>query len=531
MFHVKWCTKKSLTSSIIPVNTTIITHNHHTNIYSLLKIIISKGTIRVRTKFNQPIGGNIIHAAGDDISDRDLESGEIGGSTMSAGGGKRMSVSSRLTQELGFDKGPEDVDHVQPNELQIMIIQAKDVLAADTAIFAKNNTSDPYVILQLEGAKGEKFPEFKTKAIKKTICPVWNQKYNIPLKSQETSIKISVYDQNIGFDKFLGTIVLNASRFADRKVSKEWYTLMAEGSKNDGKPRGKIELAIKWGVNLKILEEENKKKQKGGGLFGKMRLGGQSDSEPEDDEDMMEIEEFDYGDEEESEDAIADRLEADKEKAKLLDEIEIKSGDWQLQVNLIEARDLKAENYDGTSDPIVYVEAFGQKQNTQVIFGCTTCVFDELLIFNMKNLDKEQLEEGLVRISVMDYNTMKNTMIGSYAFDVANIYQSNKSHELYRQWVPLMDDVDEEDVGVQGYLKLSVSVIGPGEKVKVHDLDAELQEEIEKENAAGGDLSSLLLSTPAVRKEWQYLVAKIYKCDGLPVMDGKTIGFSKAGMY
>ena len=49
----------------------------------------------------------------------------------------------------------------------------------------------------------------------------------------------------------------------------------------------------------------------------------------------------------------------------------------------------------------------------------------------MKGLAKEQLEEGLVRISVMDYNTMKNTMIGSYAFDAATIYQSSKDHELY----------------------------------------------------------------------------------------------------
>jgi hypothetical protein len=33
-------------------------------------------------------------------------------------------------------------------------------------------------------------------------------------------------------------------------------------------------------------------------------------------------------------------------------------------VHIIEARELKAENLDGTSDPVVYVECFGQKQNT-----------------------------------------------------------------------------------------------------------------------------------------------------------------------
>lgn len=54
------------------------------------------------------------------------------------------------------------------------------------------------------------------------------------------------------------------------------------------------------------------------------------------------------------------------------------------------------------------------------------------------------------------------------------VYTMNKDHELYRQWVPLMDDEDPEDTGVQGYLKISVAIIGPGEKVKVSKLVQQL---------------------------------------------------------
>jgi hypothetical protein len=50
-----------------------------------------------------------------------------------------------------------------------------------------------------------------------------------------------------------------------------------------------------------------------------------------------------------------------------LEDIEVKPGDYQIQVHIIEARDLKAENMDGTSDPVVYVECFGQKRNTIVV--------------------------------------------------------------------------------------------------------------------------------------------------------------------
>ena len=42
--------------------------------------------------------------------------------------------------------------------------------------------------------------------------------------------------------------------------------------------------------------------------------------------------------------------------------------------------------------------------------------------------------------------------------------------------------------------------MGPGEKLRIHDEDAERAAEIKKENAAGGDIGSLVLTTPTIRK-------------------------------
>ena len=118
----------------------------------------------------------------------------------------------------------------------------------------------------------------------------------------------------------------------------------------------------------------------------------------------------------------------------------------------------------------------------------TSCVYDELLIFNMRNLDKEAFREGVIRIAVKDSSVnpfKKKALIGAYAMDAILIYKSNKEHEFYRKWVPLMDDEEANDVGVQGYLKISVSIVGPGEKMKVHNEDAEIQKELAEEAAAG----------------------------------------------
>jgi hypothetical protein len=46
------------------------------------------------------------------------------------------------------------------------------------------------------------------------------------------------------------------------------------------------------------------------------------------------------------------------------------------------------------------------QQNTGVKYSCTSAVYDELFIFNVKNLDKEQFEEGVIRIGVYDANSV-----------------------------------------------------------------------------------------------------------------------------
>ena len=43
-----------------------------------------------------------------------------------------------------------------------------------------------------------------------------------------------------------------------------------------------------------------------------------------------------------------------------------------------------------------------------------------------------------------------------------------------------------------------------------------------------GDIGSLALTVPSVRKEWKYLVVTVIRCEDLPIMDGK-VGKGKGG--
>jgi hypothetical protein len=50
----------------------------------------------------------------------------------------------------------------------------------------------------------------------------------------------------------------------------------------------------------------------------------------------------------------------------------------------------------------------------------------------------------------MDANVLlKNVLIGAYVFDATQVY-FQKDHEMYRQWVALMNDEDANCNGVQG---------------------------------------------------------------------------------
>lgn len=70
-------------------------------------------------------------------------------------------------------------------------------------------------------------------------------------------------------------------------------------------------------------------------------------------------------------------------------------------------------------------------------------------------------------MSVFDADTFsKNDLIGMFQFDMLSCYYK-KNHEIHNQWVGINDPLNEKDKGLQGYMKLSIAVLGPGDKLKV----------------------------------------------------------------
>lgn len=208
-----------------------------------------------------------------------------------------------------------------------------------------------------------------------------------------------------------------------------------------------------------------------------------------------------------------------KKRAEEINAVEVKDGDYQVQVHIVEVRDLKPEDANGTSDPIVYAEVMGRKQHTVTKKAMTSCVFDHVMFFNFKAITKEDVEAAIIKVSVFDADTLsRNDLIGEFSFDLLYVYYQ-KHHEVHNQWVGIADPGDADDKGLQGYLKLSVVVLGPGDKLFVHDAAKEAADaEAAKRQEAKG-LDALLMMPPALKRELNFLVLTVYRAEGLPAMD------------
>ncbi|KAJ3432654.1 c2 calcium-dependent membrane targeting [Anaeramoeba flamelloides] len=187
--------------------------------------------------------------------------------------------------------------------------------------------------------------------------------------------------------------------------------------------------------------------------------------------------------------------------------------DFQIQVHIIEARGLKGRGRNAMSDPLTQVLIDGHKQHTKVFKNTASCTFDHLFFFNFK-WKPEEFQKKKIAIKVLDSNTVRrNVLIGQYELDSSFVY-GETDHEIWHRWL-LLTDTDSNDGG-QGFLKVSVIVLGPGDQSKTHESYGIDDEEVDENNQ---DLQSLILRPPEIESQGYHLKVYCYKAEHLPKMD------------
>ncbi len=80
-----------------------------------------------------------------------------------------------------------------------------------------NGLSDPYCEIYVLDEKSQpiKKSKQKTKVIKKSLNPTWDESFSISTTSGNSGILIEMYDQDaVGTDEFMGRIIVPTTKFS-----------------------------------------------------------------------------------------------------------------------------------------------------------------------------------------------------------------------------------------------------------------------------------------------------------------------------
>ena len=137
---------------------------------------------------------------------------------------------------------------LEKNRLTIRVVEAKDLMAADL-----NGKSDPYVkIKDVPGLVGK---GAKTKVIKKTLNPVWNEDFEFFFGYKTVCLRFQVYDYDrIGDHDQIGKAFLPVQTLFDGQPHDVWLPLTVKklGSKMQ---KGQLHLIVRaeWYIPIAII--------------------------------------------------------------------------------------------------------------------------------------------------------------------------------------------------------------------------------------------------------------------------------------
>nr|XP_055072353.1 extended synaptotagmin-3 isoform X2 [Misgurnus anguillicaudatus] len=119
--------------------------------------------------------------------------------------------------------------------VRVHVLEARNLVAKDTHMMGLvKGKSDPYTILRV----GNK--QFKTKTIKETLNPRWNQVYEFVIhEAPGQELEIELYDEDTDADDFLGRYSLDTGEVKKEREIDEWLTLEDIES-------GELHLKLQW---------------------------------------------------------------------------------------------------------------------------------------------------------------------------------------------------------------------------------------------------------------------------------------------
>ncbi|XP_076047725.1 myoferlin-like isoform X2 [Oratosquilla oratoria] len=180
---------------------------------------------------------------------------------------------------------------------------------------------------------------------------------------------------------------------------------------------------------------------------------------------------------------------------------------FQVRVRLVEGRQLLGANIN----PVCRVSLRGTTKQSRVHRSTTSPWFDEIFFFQEEEVPTTLLEEPLLFKVCNSSRLRTSTIIGAFKFELGMIYDQ-PNHAFVNRWLVLANP-DEPTPTVQGYLKVSVAVLGPGDAAP----------EMEARRCDQDDVETNLLWPAGVHLQPANFRLSVYSASDLPRMDAGTM--------
>ena len=192
-------------------------------------------------------------------------------------------------------------------------------------------------------------------------------------------------------------------------------------------------------------------------------------------------------------------------------QIGLRSQQFQIQITVIEARQLSGTNMD----PVVEVKV-GEESRFTTQKTSTNCpYYNEVFVFDY-NVPRDIFFDKMITFTVLHSKNLlrAGTLVGQFKIDIGTVYAATE-HQFYHKWAVLNDGTSS---GIKGYLKLDISVIAKGDFIRtIKTADNDKEDDIE---------TNLLLPAGITERTMARYMFRIYYAEGLPKMSTDTVRVS-----
>ncbi|XP_037081873.1 multiple C2 and transmembrane domain-containing protein-like isoform X2 [Pollicipes pollicipes] len=324
---------------------------------------------------DQPNGtsrtGSVPDVSQKENSDHGADSSDPSGSNTPNSKSPRKGSGAKLNG--GGEPGQDSSQYASLNQHDFFVLDVYLKHGRNLPAMDSSGTSDPYVKFKLGGKV-----VCKSKIVYKTLNPLWDEWFQIPVDDPFQQLQVKVYDHDWGMnDDFMGESELDISTLEPSKEQELTLPLVDPSKSGE---QGSITLT----ANLVPKSKEERDQLTGSGSKG-----------------------------------------ADPKK--------LKNQQWSSVVTivLVEAKDLMAMDSEGTSDPYVKLRLGAEKYKSKVVDRTLTPRWLEQFDMHLYDSGSQILE-----IEVFDHDARsKDDFMGKTTVDVSKL-EREKTHRL---WTELED--------------------------------------------------------------------------------------------